>query len=93
MYSHYESFRPKTTLAKFNGVSDSKGKVTIEKLHAHMLRHTFAKSLVNKGVSIEEVAVLLGHMRNDGTPNTLMTARYVKSSQENLLDSVNKLDY
>ncbi|MFT4401730.1 tyrosine-type recombinase/integrase [Bacillus sp. SW14] len=80
-------------LTKFNGVSDSKGKVTIEKLHAHMLRHTFAKSLVNKGVSIEEVAVLLGHMRNDGTPNTLMTARYVKSSQENLLDSVNKLDY
>jgi site-specific recombinase XerD len=80
-------------LAKFNGVTDSKKTVEIEKLHAHMLRHTFAKTLVDKGVSIEQVAVLLGHMRNDGTPNTLMTARYVKPNQENLMESVNKLNF
>ncbi|WP_338779537.1 tyrosine-type recombinase/integrase [Metabacillus sp. FJAT-52054] len=80
-------------LAKFNGVSDSKGRVTIEKLHAHMLRHTYAKSLVRVGEPLESIAKLLGHERNDGTPNIQMTARYVKASQEELSESVNKLDF
>ncbi|WP_083584420.1 tyrosine-type recombinase/integrase [Bacillus weihaiensis] len=58
-----------------------------------MLRHTTAKTLVNNGVSIVEIASILGHVRNDGTPNTLMTARYVKPSQEDLLVSINNLNY
>lgn len=30
-------------------------------LHAHLLRHTFAKRLVDSGVSLEKVATLMGH--------------------------------
>jgi len=33
----------------------------IEKLTPHVLRHSFAKNLTNKGVGIEKVAQLLGH--------------------------------
>ena len=33
----------------------------LERLTPHMLRHTFAKTLVDKGVSIDQVATLLGH--------------------------------
>ena len=33
----------------------------ISKMTPHMARHTFAKNLVNSGVSLEKVAMLLGH--------------------------------
>ena len=36
-------------------------KAKLESLTSHMLRHTFAKTLVDKGVPIEQVAALLGH--------------------------------
>ncbi len=35
-------------------------RVNVE-LHAHTLRHTFAKRLVDSGVTLEKVASLLGH--------------------------------
>jgi integrase/recombinase XerC len=33
----------------------------IEKITPHVLRHSFAKNLTNKGVGIEKVAQLLGY--------------------------------
>lgn len=33
----------------------------------HMARHTFAKNLVNSGVTLEKVAMLLGHTSLDTT--------------------------
>ncbi len=33
----------------------------LEELTPHILRHTFAKNLVNRGVGLEKIAVLLGH--------------------------------
>ena len=30
-------------------------------LTPHMLRHTFAKNLVNRGIGLEKIALLLGH--------------------------------
>jgi len=33
----------------------------LEELTPHLLRHTFAKNLVNQGVGLEKVAALLGH--------------------------------
>jgi site-specific recombinase XerD len=33
----------------------------------HMARHIFAKNLVNSGVSLEKVAMLLGHSSLDTT--------------------------
>jgi len=44
------------------------GKSTrISKITPHMARHTFAKNLVNSGVSLEKVAMLLGHSSLDTT--------------------------
>lgn len=39
----------------------------ISKMTPHMARHTFAKNLVNAGVSLEKVAMLLGHSSLDTT--------------------------
>jgi integrase/recombinase XerC len=39
----------------------------ISKMTPHMARHTFAKNLVNSGVSLEKVAMLLGHTSLDTT--------------------------
>lgn len=39
----------------------------ILKVTPHMARHTFAKNLVNSGVSLEKVAMLLGHSSLDTT--------------------------
>jgi site-specific recombinase XerD len=39
----------------------------IDHLTPHMARHTFAKNLVNSGVSLEKVAMLLGHSSLDTT--------------------------
>lgn len=36
-------------------------------LSAHTLRHTFAKNLVDAGVTLEKVAALLGHSSLDTT--------------------------
>jgi site-specific recombinase XerD len=44
------------------------GKVAgIEGLTPHVLRHTFAKNLVDAGVGLEKVADLLGHRRLETT--------------------------
>ena len=39
----------------------------IQKMTPHMARHSFAKNLVNSGVTLEKVAMLLGHTSLDTT--------------------------
>ena len=39
----------------------------IQKMTPHMARHTFAKNLVNSGVTLEKVVMLLGHTSLDTT--------------------------
>ncbi|MBC8333508.1 MAG: site-specific integrase [Anaerolineae bacterium] len=51
----------------------------------HTLRHTFAKSLIDEGVSLEKVAKLLGHS------NLNATRVYVTPSESDLEDAVGKL--
>jgi site-specific recombinase XerD len=51
----------------------------------HILRHTFCKSLIDAGVSIDRVAVLAGHE----SLNT--TARYTRPTQVDLQKAVEKL--
>jgi site-specific recombinase XerD len=51
----------------------------------HILRHTFAKSLIDKGVSLEKVAKLLGHS------NLNTTRIYTTPSEQDLEEAVGKL--
>ncbi len=55
-------------------------------LSPHILRHTFAKNLVNSNVSLEKVAALLGH-------SSLETTRiYITPSAEDLAQAVSKIE-
>lgn len=65
--------------------------VVIDELHAHMLRHTFAHNLAKKGMALEAVARVLGHMKNDGTPNIAMTIRYTKANEAEIADDMEKI--
>ena len=51
----------------------------------HTLRHTFAKSLIDEGVSLEKVAKLLGHS------NLNTTRVYVTPSEQDLEEAINLL--
>ncbi len=51
----------------------------------HVLRHTFAKSLVDAGVSLEKVARILGHASLD------TTRRYVEPSAQDLARAVEEV--
>jgi integrase/recombinase XerC len=56
----------------------------IEDLTPHVLRHTFARSLLNSGATPFEVAKLL-------FSNLDSTARYAQPSEENLRNAVERL--
>jgi site-specific recombinase XerD len=54
--------RGPATVRAIQSILEDLGKDThIEKMTPHMARHSFAKNLVNSGVTLEKVAMLLGH--------------------------------
>ena len=57
----------------------------LERVTPHMLRHTFAKNLVDQSVSLDQVAMLMGHR------SLTTTARYTQPSQQDLARAVEKL--
>ena len=60
--------RGAATARAIQSLLDELGKSTrIQKMTPHMARHTFAKNLVNSGVTLEKVAMLLGHTSLDTT--------------------------
>ena len=62
------------------------GRLANVEVTPHRLRHTFGKSLVDSGVSLEKVAALLGH-------SSLNTTRvYITPSQADLEKAVKMLD-
>ena len=58
----------------------------LEGVTPHVLRHTFAKSLIDKGVDLVTVQQLMGHQRIDST------ARYTKPSKRDLEVAVSRLE-
>ena len=58
------------------------GRLGIEGLSCHALRHTFAKSLLDAGRPLTEVQQLLGHEKIE------TTARYVQPGREDLAEAV-----
>ncbi len=57
----------------------------LENLTPHMLRHSFAKNLVDSGVGLEKVAALLGHS------NLNTTRVYITPSQQDLERAVEQV--
>jgi integrase/recombinase XerC len=58
----------------------------LEDVTPHTLRHTFAKSLIDEGVTLEKVAKLLGHSSLD------TTRIYVTPSEKDLEEAVESLE-
>jgi site-specific recombinase XerD len=56
--------------------------------HSHRLRHTFAASLLQKGVSLENVSQLLGHQSIRITERTY--ASWIAGRQQTLEDAIRK---
>ncbi|HLG65343.1 MAG TPA: tyrosine-type recombinase/integrase [Ktedonosporobacter sp.] len=50
----------------------------------HDLRHDFGHRLRAAGFSLEEVAVMLGHVTRKGTPAVATTARYTQPNREHI---------
>lgn len=61
-------------------------KAGLKNVTPHTLRHTFAKSLIDAGVSLEKVAILLGHS------NLNTTRIYTTPGKEDLEDAVESID-
>ena len=57
----------------------------LENLTPHMLRHSFAKNLVDSGVGLEKVAALLGHS------NLNTTRVYIAPNQQDLERAVEQV--
>jgi site-specific recombinase XerD len=57
----------------------------LEHLTPHILRHTFAKNLVDRGVGLEKVAALLGHS------NLNTTRIYATTNQKDLEQAVDQM--
>jgi len=57
----------------------------ISEVSPHVLRHTFAKNLIDAGTSLDRVATLLGHS------NLNITRRYITPSQADLAREVERI--
>lgn len=55
------------------------------KLHPHRLRHTFGKNLIDRGVPLDRVAMLMGHV------NLNTTALYTLPGESDLRQAVDKI--
>lgn len=61
-------------------------KADIKNVTPHTLRHSFAKGLIDAGVSLEKVAMQLGHS------NLNTTRIYTTPGEQDLIEAVDVLD-
>ena len=62
------------------------GEAGLQKVTPHVLRHSFAKALIDNGVSLEKVATLLGHS------NLNTTRIYTTPGERDLEEAVKTLE-
>jgi len=65
----------------------------IDHLSCHSLRHTFGHDVLLETGDLQKVAILMGHFKEDGTPNIAMTMIYTTPSVEDLEDAVEKISW
>lgn len=65
----------------------------IETLTCHSLRHSFGHDLVQGDVPLNQVAILLGHVKANGMPNIEMTLVYTQPSDDDLQSAVERLSW
>ncbi|WP_268626935.1 tyrosine-type recombinase/integrase [Paenibacillus alvei] len=67
----------------------------IEHLSCHGLRHSFGHDLVtaNPPVPLDQVATLMGHFKDDGSPNIAMTMIYTTPGAEDLEAAVESISW
>lgn len=69
-------------------------RLDIPKIHPHKFRRTLATMAIDKGMPIEQVQRLLGHVRIDTTLHyAIVNQTNVKIAHKNTLDSPNWLIY
>ena len=68
------------------GLRDAAGRAEIKHVHPHMLRHTFATRLRDRGVPLDRIMELLGHK------TMAMTLRYAKARPEQLREAIRALE-
>ena len=62
-------------------------KANVENVHPHRFRRTLATNLINHGMTIQEVATILGHEKID------TTMMYIYIDQENVKNSYKKFSF
>lgn len=65
----------------------------LEKCTPHTLRHTFCHELAAKGVPLDVIATLAGHMTADGRPNIATTVIYTTPGDQDLRRAVDQLSW
>lgn len=78
-------YKPMSRVGLYNVASNKMKKANINKKGVHILRHTFAKSLVAKNVNLSTIKDLLGH------ENISTTMIYAKSNESNKIAAVGLL--
>ncbi|WDZ55424.1 tyrosine-type recombinase/integrase [Paenibacillus polymyxa] len=74
-------------------VENYRNRTRIEHLTCHALRHTFGHDLISTGNDLQQVAMLMGHYKEDGTPNIQMTMIYTTPGIEDLTMAVESISW
>lgn len=76
-------------MKEFRGVKGKNG--SLEELHPHILRHTFAHNLAVQRMPLESIARVLGHMKQNGEPNINITIRYTKANEQEIASDMERI--
>ena len=74
-------------------IENYRKRTRLENLTCHTLRHTFGHDLISAGNDLQQVAMLMGHFKGDGTPNIQMTMIYTTPGIEDLASAVESISW